>query len=89
MDEYTSSIFLNGLNTLVLHNTCEDSVRCRARLSAILRSFCFADLLAGWLAGWHAQLLAAPLIIDLCVLTELFTRIKVGVVCPLSGMQRV
>jgi len=46
MDEYTSSIFMNGINTIVLHNTCEDS------------------------------LLAAPLIIDLCVLTELMTRIQ-------------
>lgn len=45
MDEYTSSIFMNGISTIVMHNTCEDS------------------------------LLAAPLIIDLCVLTELMTRI--------------
>lgn len=45
MDEYTSSIFMNGTNTIVMHNTCEDS------------------------------LLAAPLIIDLAILTELFTRI--------------
>jgi myo-inositol-1-phosphate synthase len=46
MDEYTSSIFMNGKNTLVIHNTCEDS------------------------------LLAAPLMIDLVVLTELCTRIS-------------
>eukprot|EP01083_Nonionella_stella_P106247 306320_1 len=46
MDEYTSSIFLNGRNTIVMHNTCEDS------------------------------LLAAPLILDLAVLTELFERIE-------------
>jgi myo-inositol-1-phosphate synthase len=46
MDEYTSTIFMNGRSTIVLHNTCEDS------------------------------LLAAPLMIDLVVLTELFTRIK-------------
>eukprot|EP00388_Colpodella_angusta_P012677 GDKJ01032092.1.p1 GENE.GDKJ01032092.1~~GDKJ01032092.1.p1 ORF type:complete len:539 (+),score=144.67 GDKJ01032092.1:123-1619(+) len=26
MDEYTSSIFLNGRNTIVMHNTCEDSL---------------------------------------------------------------
>eukprot|EP00397_Hematodinium_sp_SG-2012_P027673 GEMP01029093.1.p1 GENE.GEMP01029093.1~~GEMP01029093.1.p1 ORF type:complete len:524 (+),score=102.77 GEMP01029093.1:49-1572(+) len=26
MDEYTSDIFLNGKNTIVLHNTCEDSL---------------------------------------------------------------
>lgn len=26
MDEYTSRIFMNGMNTLVLHNTCEDSL---------------------------------------------------------------
>jgi len=46
LDEYTSSIFMNGANTLVLHNTCEDS------------------------------LLATPLIVDLVVLTELFTRVR-------------
>ncbi|EDO40192.1 predicted protein [Nematostella vectensis] len=26
MDEYTSEIFMHGLNTIVLHNTCEDSL---------------------------------------------------------------
>jgi len=46
MDEYTSSIFMNGQNTIVMHNTCEDS------------------------------LLASPLILDLVILTELFTRIQ-------------
>merc|ERR1711920_1115671 len=46
MDEYTSRIFMNGMNTIVLHNTCEDS------------------------------LLAAPIIIDLIVFTELFQRIE-------------
>jgi len=45
LDEYTSRIFMNGQNTIVMHNTCEDS------------------------------LLASPLIIDLVVLTELFTRV--------------
>jgi myo-inositol-1-phosphate synthase len=45
MDEYTSSIFMNGKNTIVMHNTCEDS------------------------------LLAAPIIVDLCLLTELCQRI--------------
>ncbi|KAF4739059.1 synthase [Perkinsus olseni] len=48
MDEYTSQIFMNGLNTIVMHNTCEDS------------------------------LLAAPLIIDLVLLAELVTRIKLA-----------
>lgn len=46
MDEYTSRIFMNGMNTIVLHNTCEDS------------------------------LLAAPIIVDLIVFTELFQRIQ-------------
>eukprot|EP00250_Pteridium_aquilinum_P007733 c17395_g1_i1 orf=590-2134(-) len=46
MDEYTSEIFMGGRNTIVLHNTCEDS------------------------------LLAAPLILDLVLLAELFTRIQ-------------
>lgn len=46
MDEYTSRIFMGGLNTLVIHNTCEDS------------------------------LLAAPLIIDLVVLSELVQRVQ-------------
>jgi len=46
LDEYTSEIFLGGTNTIVLHNTCEDS------------------------------LLAAPLILDLIILTELMQRIE-------------
>eukprot|EP01027_Heterolobosea_sp_BB2_P006163 GEZU01009352.1.p1 GENE.GEZU01009352.1~~GEZU01009352.1.p1 ORF type:complete len:512 (+),score=240.80 GEZU01009352.1:245-1780(+) len=45
MDEYTSRIFMGGHNTIVIHNTCEDS------------------------------LLAAPLILDLIILTELMERI--------------
>jgi myo-inositol-1-phosphate synthase len=44
MDEYTSEIFMGGLNTIAMHNTCEDS------------------------------LLAAPLILDLVTLAELFER---------------
>lgn len=47
MDEYTSEIMMGGHNTLVIHNTCEDS------------------------------LLAAPLILDLAILGELCSRIKV------------
>lgn len=47
MDEYTSEIMMGGHNTIVIHNTCEDS------------------------------LLAAPLILDLVVLAELCSRIKV------------
>ncbi|XP_053610653.1 inositol-3-phosphate synthase isoform X2 [Plodia interpunctella] len=46
MDEYTSEILLHGHNTIVVHNTCEDS------------------------------LLAVPLILDLVVLTELFSRVS-------------
>jgi myo-inositol-1-phosphate synthase len=46
MDEYISSIFMNGLNTISMHNVCEDS------------------------------LLAAPIILDLIILTELMTRIE-------------
>lgn len=46
MDEYVSEIFMGGLNTIVLHNTCEDS------------------------------LLAAPVILDLCILCELMERIS-------------
>jgi len=45
MDEYICSIFMNGLQTISMHNVCEDS------------------------------LLAAPLILDLVIITELFTRI--------------
>lgn len=48
LDEYTSSIFMGGHQTIVIHNTCEDS------------------------------LLAAPLIIDLALFTELFSRIRVS-----------
>lgn len=46
MDEYVSEIMMGGLNTIAIHNTCEDS------------------------------LLATPIILDLIVLTELCTRIK-------------
>merc|ERR1712137_146449 len=45
MDEYTSEIFMHGKNTIVMHNTCEDS------------------------------LLAAPIIMDLIILSELVSRI--------------
>eukprot|EP00501_MAST-03F_sp_TOSAG23-6_P000452 GSMAST32.ASY1.ANO1.465.1 assembled CDS len=44
---HTNQIFMGGLNTMVMHNTCEDS------------------------------LLAAPLILDLVILTELMERISV------------
>ncbi|KAL3907888.1 MAG: hypothetical protein SGPRY_010010 [Prymnesium sp.] len=46
MDEYTSEIFMGGTNTIVMHNTCEDS------------------------------LLATPLILDLCILADMTSRIK-------------
>ena len=46
MDEYVSEIFMGGTNTIVMHNTCEDS------------------------------LLAAPIIIDLVLLCELFERVQ-------------
>lgn len=47
MDEYVCSIFMGGLQTIAMHNTCEDS------------------------------LLATPLILDLTIITELCSRIKV------------
>jgi len=46
LDEYISEIFMNGTNTISMHNTCEDS------------------------------LLASPLILDLVIIAELFTRIQ-------------
>lgn len=46
LDEYVSEIFMGGLNTIALHNTCEDS------------------------------LLAAPVMLDLVLLAELFERIS-------------
>lgn len=46
LDEYTSEIMLGGLNTIVVHNTCEDS------------------------------LLAAPIILDLLILTEFCMRVQ-------------
>ena len=46
LDEYISEIFMNGQNTIAMHNTCEDS------------------------------LLASPLILDLVIMAELFTRIQ-------------
>jgi len=47
MDEYSSQIFMGGVNTISSYNICEDS------------------------------LLAVPLMIDMVVLGELFTRMKV------------
>jgi len=47
LDEYVSEIFLGGINTISMHNTCEDS------------------------------LLAAPLILDLVIITEICERIRV------------
>jgi myo-inositol-1-phosphate synthase len=49
MDEYAFQIFMGGQQTVVMHNTCEDS------------------------------LLAAPLILDLCILTELSQRLEISV----------
>jgi len=48
MDEYVFQIFMGGQQTVVMHNTCEDS------------------------------LLAAPLILDLCILTELAQRLEIS-----------
>ena len=47
LDEYESQIFLEGNNTIVSYNVCEDS------------------------------LLAAPIMIDLCIMAELLTRISI------------
>ena len=47
LDEYSSRIFLNGVNTISTYNICEDS------------------------------LLAVPLMIDMVLLAELFSRIKI------------
>jgi myo-inositol-1-phosphate synthase len=47
LDEYSSSIFMNGVNTISSYNICEDS------------------------------LLATPLMIDMIVLGELFTRMEI------------
>lgn len=54
LDEYISEIFMGGLNTISMHNTCEDS------------------------------LLASPLIIDLVILAELFTRVQYKTVASRS-----
>ena len=48
IDEYSSLIFMNGVNTIMSYNICEDS------------------------------LLAVPIMIDMLVLGELFTRMKVN-----------
>merc|ERR1711920_33092 len=47
MDEYSSLIFMNGVNTISSYNICEDS------------------------------LLAVPLMYDMCILAELFTRMEI------------
>jgi myo-inositol-1-phosphate synthase len=48
MDEYFSELFLDGRHTLVIHNTCEDS------------------------------LLATPLMLDLILFSEFFSRIRIS-----------
>ncbi len=48
LDEYSSLIFMNGVNTISSYNICEDS------------------------------LLATPLMIDMIILGELFTRMRVN-----------
>lgn len=48
LDEYSSSIFMNGTNTITSYNICEDS------------------------------LLATPLMIDMIILGELFTRMTIN-----------
>lgn len=48
MDEYTSTIFMNGLNTITSYNVCEDS------------------------------LLAVPLMIDMVLLAEYFSRVQIN-----------
>ena len=48
LDEYTSEIFMGGINTISSYNVCEDS------------------------------LLATPLMIDMIVLGELFTRMQIN-----------
>ena len=48
MDEYSSLIFMNGINTITTYNICEDS------------------------------LLAVPIMIDMILLSEYFTRIKIN-----------
>lgn len=48
IDEYSSQIFMNGINTIMSYNMCEDS------------------------------LLAVPLMIDMVILGELFTRMRVN-----------
>lgn len=58
MDEYVSEIMLGGHNTLIVHNTCEDS------------------------------LLASPIILDLIILAELCSRIKVKKIDPQQQQQR-
>jgi myo-inositol-1-phosphate synthase len=47
LDEYTSQIFMNGVNTISSYNICEDS------------------------------LLAVPIMIDMLVLGELFSRMRI------------
>lgn len=74
LDEYTSELMLGGTNTLVLHNTCE----------------VWWAWPGGW-AGWalllqalltpcttsiQDSLLAAPIMLDLVLLTELCQRVS-------------
>lgn len=62
MDEYTSEIMLGGHNTIVVHNTCEDSLLASPLILdlIILAELCsritFRDMDAGEFIGFHSVL---------------------------------
>ena len=43
MDEYTSEIMMGGHNTLVIHNTCEDSLLATPLMFSIGSNFSFVS----------------------------------------------
>jgi myo-inositol-1-phosphate synthase len=66
MDEYTSEIMMGGHSTIVIHNTCT---------YLLLFLIYIFDLI--WYFTGEDSLLAAPLILDLVLLSELCSRIQI------------
>ncbi len=76
LDEYTSEIFMGGRNTIVMHNTCEDSLL--VGVSSHLQ-WIYVSLFVFNIPDFHFISQASPLIIDLAILAELSQRIVFSV----------
>jgi len=87
MDEYTSEIFMGGTNTIAMHNTCVVPPMPRPFFNGIAARACRrTQTHANACIRTHAHartpcrcedsLLATPLILDLCILADMVSRIQ-------------